>query len=80
MLKRAAELQGRSTFDCESPALNHYFREQVSQDMRRRVAAYALLVDAKDTTAAAFYRHHGFMALPESPLVLFFPLAGVPRL
>lgn len=39
------------------------------------IAAYALLVDAKDEAAAAFYRHHGFIALPESPLVLFLPLA-----
>jgi len=147
----------RSTFDCESPVLNRYFCEQVSQDLRRRVAAcfvaldaderlagfctlasasvplqdlptdqarklprylavptvrmgrlavdaafkgrglgaalladaltraahaeiaaYALLVDAKDATAAAFYRHHGFMALPDSPLTLFMPLAAVP--
>lgn len=146
----------RSTFDCDSPALNRYLREQVSQDVRRRVAAcfvavtdegriagyyalasaslwladlpanitkklpryptvpavrmgrlavdhgfqgrglgsalladalaravraeiaaYALTVDAKDETAAAFYRHHGFIALPQTPLTLFLPLATV---
>jgi ribosomal protein S18 acetylase RimI-like enzyme len=42
------------------------------------IAAYALLVAAKDATAAAFYRHHGFIALPDSPLTLFMPLAAVP--
>ena len=146
----------RSAFDCQSPPLNRYLREQASQDMRRRVAAcfvaltdegriagyytlasaslwladlppsiakklpryptvpavrmgrlavdrsfrgqglggalladalaraaraeiaaYALTVDAKDETAAAFYRHHGFIALPEMPLTLFLPLATV---
>lgn len=42
------------------------------------VASYALVVDAKDATAKAFYEHLGFLALPEQPLVLFLPLAGVP--
>jgi len=35
------------------------------------------MVDAKDEAAAAFYRHHGFTALPDSPLTLFLPLATV---
>lgn len=147
----------RLAFDSGSPALDRYFREQVSQDVRRRVAscfvaltddqrivgfytlasasvpltdlpaaaikklpryravptvrmgrlavaqtfkgqglggallgdalaraaraeiaAFALVVDAKDETASAFYRHHGFIALPETPLTLFLPLATVP--
>ena len=42
------------------------------------IAAYALMVDAKDSLAAAFYRHHGFIVLPNSPLTLFLPLATVP--
>lgn len=41
------------------------------------IAAYALLVDAKDESAARFYAHHGFMALPEQPLFLFMPIATV---
>ncbi len=41
------------------------------------IAAFALIVDAKDDEAAAFYRHHGFIALPDSPLTLFLPLATV---
>lgn len=44
---------------------------------RSEIAAFALLVDAKDEAAAAFYRHHGFIALPESPLTLFLPLATI---
>ena len=41
------------------------------------IAAFALMVDAKDGSAAAFYRHHGFISLPDSPLTLFLPLATV---
>lgn len=44
---------------------------------RSEIAAYALMVDAKDDSAAAFYRHHGFVALPDSSLTLFLPLAAV---
>ena len=44
---------------------------------RAEIAAFALIVDAKDEAAAAFYRHHGFIALPDSPLTLFLPLATV---
>ena len=42
-----------------------------------QIAAFALMVDAKDKTAASFYQHHGFIALPDSPLSLFLPLATV---
>lgn len=149
-------LADRSGFDCGVEALDRYFRTQVSQDIRRRVAAcfvatdspgrmagyytlasasvllsdlpeaqvkklprypsvpavrmgrlavdsafrgeglggalladalrravsaeiaaYALLVDAKDAAAAEFYAHHGFLALPQQPLFLFLPLATV---
>ena len=44
---------------------------------RAEIAAYALLVDAKDECAAAFYRHHGFLILPDTPQTLFLPLATV---
>ena len=44
------------------------------------IAAYALVVDAKDESAAGFYAHHGFIALPEQPLFLFLPLATVKSL
>ena len=45
--------------------------------VKAEIAAYALLVDAKDDTAAKFYAHHGFIALPQRPLFLFMPLAMV---
>lgn len=49
--------------------------------LRRAIAAEipgaVMLVDAKDQQAAAFYRHHGFLALQDAPLTLFLPLASV---
>lgn len=45
--------------------------------VRPGIAAHALLVDAKDERAAASYRHHGFLSLPDTPQVLFLPLATV---
>ena len=48
--------------------------------LRAEIAAYALLVDAKDPTAAEFYRHHGFIPLPKTPLTLFLPLATAAKL
>jgi ribosomal protein S18 acetylase RimI-like enzyme len=47
---------------------------------RAEIAAFALLVDAKDGAAAAFYRHHGFIALPSSSMTLFLSLATSLRL
>jgi ribosomal protein S18 acetylase RimI-like enzyme len=44
------------------------------------IAAYALVVDAKDDQAQAFYLHHGFIALPAQPLTLFLPLATAEKL
>lgn len=44
---------------------------------RAEIAAFAMMVDAKDDAASAFYQHHGFIALPDSPLTLFLPLATV---
>ena len=39
------------------------------------IAANVLVVDAKDEQSAAFYRHHGFIALNDYHLALFLPLA-----
>lgn len=44
---------------------------------RSEIAAYAMLVEAKDESAVAFYLHHGFIALPDSPHSLFLPLASI---
>jgi ribosomal protein S18 acetylase RimI-like enzyme len=44
---------------------------------RAEIAAYTLVVEAKDDPAATFYQHHGFIAMPDAPMTLFLPLATV---
>ncbi len=41
---------------------------------RQQVAAYALLVDAIDDGAKAFYTHFGFQSFQDTPLTLYLPL------
>ena len=41
---------------------------------RQQVAAYALVVDAKDETAKAFYAHFGFRPMADAALTLYLPL------
>lgn len=70
-------------------AVDHAFKGQglggslladaLDRAARSEIAAFALMVDAKDEAAAEFYRHHGFIALPNSLLTLFLPLATVQR-
>ncbi|SOE71706.1 Acetyltransferase (GNAT) domain-containing protein [Burkholderia sp. D7] len=50
-----------------------------TRSVHSEIAAFALVVDAKDELAARFYLHHGFVALPDSPLSLFLPLATARR-
>jgi ribosomal protein S18 acetylase RimI-like enzyme len=47
--------------------------------LRSEIAVFALVVDAKDEQAAAFYQHHGFVSLGSRPLTLVLPLANLPR-
>jgi GNAT superfamily N-acetyltransferase len=41
---------------------------------RREVAAYAIIVDAKDGKAKSFYEHFGFTGFSDAPLSLYLPL------
>lgn len=41
---------------------------------RQQVAAYALIVDAKDDASAAFYLHFGFKAFLDAKRTLYLPL------
>lgn len=44
---------------------------------KSEIPAVALIVDAKDESAADFYRHFGFMQLLDDPMALFLPLASI---
>ena len=50
--------------------------DALDRAIRSDIAAYALVVDAKDESAVAFYRHHGLIALPSQAQTLFLPLAS----
>lgn len=43
---------------------------------REQVAAYALIVDAKDESAQAFYEHYGFIRCLDQPMTLYLPLGS----
>lgn len=45
--------------------------------LRSEVAVFALVVDAKDDAAVAFYRHHGFEMYGGQPKQLIVPLASL---
>jgi len=47
----------------------------VHRTTRGVAAAFALLVDAKNDRAAAFYRRYGFRPVAGQPMTLFLPLA-----
>ena len=51
--------------------------DAIARTVRSEIASHALVVDAKSDAAAAFYRHHGFIPLPDTPLMLFLPFASL---
>jgi ribosomal protein S18 acetylase RimI-like enzyme len=46
----------------------------------KQVASAAVIVDAKDDRAAAFYKKYGFIELPKMPRRLFLPMATIEKL
>ena len=47
--------------------------------MQSGMGVFALVVDAKDKTAAEFYKHHGFSAFGSNPLTLVLPVATLEK-
>lgn len=52
------------------------FADAALRALRSQVAVFALVVDAKDDAAVAFYRHHGFEMHGGQPKQLIVPLAS----
>jgi GNAT superfamily N-acetyltransferase len=50
--------------------------DAVQRFLRSEVAVFALVVDAKDDQAEAFYGHHGFVPFGSQPRQLVLPLAS----
>ncbi len=49
------------------------------QNAATSVGVYALLVDAKDDQAKAFYKKYGFVELADLKMSLFLPVASFPK-
>ncbi|MGL4513373.1 MAG: GNAT family N-acetyltransferase [Lacipirellulaceae bacterium] len=49
--------------------------DAIVRTVRSEVAAYALVVDAKDAKAARYYERFGFQQLAANPRTLFLPLS-----
>jgi ribosomal protein S18 acetylase RimI-like enzyme len=50
--------------------------DAVQRSLRSEIAVFALVVDAKDDQAEAFYRHHGFVAFGSRPHQFVPPLTS----
>jgi GNAT superfamily N-acetyltransferase len=48
-------------------------------EAKMHVAAFALIVDAKDENAKTFYSRYGFAQMIDSPMSLYLPLAALPK-
>ena len=48
--------------------------DAMARAMGSEIAAYAMIVNARDAAARSFYRHHGFIEFASAPLSLFLPL------
>lgn len=58
----------------------HMLLDAFARSLRSDIATWAIVVDAKDEQAAAFYRAHDFLPLTASGRQLFMPMAHVARL
>lgn len=47
--------------------------DAIHRSSRSEIAAFALVVDAKDEQAVRFYEHHGFISFPDARMTLFLP-------
>ena len=50
------------------------------RSVRSEVASFAVIVDAKDDSARAFYERESFLAFPDQTMKLFRPMADIERL
>jgi ribosomal protein S18 acetylase RimI-like enzyme len=51
--------------------------DALQRSLRSEIAVFALVVDAKDDPADAFYRHHGFVSFGSQPRHLVLPLTNL---
>ena len=51
--------------------------DAIQRSLRSEVTVFALVVDAKDEQAEAFYRHHGFVPFGSQPRQFVLPLTNL---
>jgi len=49
--------------------------DAITRALRADIAAFAIVVDAKDDAAVAVYNHHDFIAFASATMSLYLPLA-----
>jgi GNAT superfamily N-acetyltransferase len=54
--------------------------DAVKRATRSDAAVFAIIVDAKDDQATAFYKHHGFRSFASRPSSLFLPVGSARKL
>jgi GNAT superfamily N-acetyltransferase len=56
----------RSRFECGNAVLDHYFRQQAGQDIRRRLAAVFVMLDAATDDIVGYYSLSATSVEPQS--------------
>jgi GNAT superfamily N-acetyltransferase len=54
--------------------------DAIQRSLRADPVIYALIVEAKDTAAAGFYKHFGFLPFENRPKTFFLPMATAAKL
>ena len=68
----------RSLFDCGSEPLNRYFREQLTQDIRRRVSACFVALDKNEHVAGYYTLASASVFLKDLPIDIIKKLPRYP--
>ncbi|WP_114394456.1 GNAT family N-acetyltransferase [Oleisolibacter albus] len=75
-----ATLLGRLAIDgqCRGRGLGRFLlADALHRVLRSEIASFAIIVDAKDAAAAAFYRREGFHPFADHPDRLFLPMDSI---
>jgi GNAT superfamily N-acetyltransferase len=78
-----ATLLGRLAVDCRQQGKGYgrfLLADALYRAARSEIASFAVLVDAKDDGARRFYERESFLALPDQPMKLFWPMTDIRRL
>lgn len=56
---------------------NFLLFDAFGRSLRSEIASYAVVVEAIDEKASAFYQHHQFIPFPDQPRRLYLPMASI---